>query len=356
METKEREKQRLLLMGCGAVGGVIAGGLLRAGYSLEIITHNGEIAEAIKADGLRVTTPEGTWTVPAIAHVHLDDVAGTFDAAYLAMKATGVEQSARQAAGRLSPGGYVVTLQNGVVEDCVAGILGRERVVGALVGWGATMHAPGVYEMTSRGELVVGELDGRVTPRIQQVKAVLDTAAPTTVATNIYGVLWSKLAINCVITTLGAVSGQLLGEMLRRRDVRRLALVLISEVIDVARAQDITLEPVGGTLDLAKLYLPPNRRTAGFSPDLVTKHAIILLVGIKFRRLKSSMLQSLERGRRPEIDFMNGYVVAKGREVSVDTPANGALAAMVREIEAGTRPITPDNLAELAAYTRRKDV
>jgi 2-dehydropantoate 2-reductase len=339
-------------MGCGAVGGVIAGGLLRAGHNLEIVTHNAQSAAAINTDGLRVTTPEGMWTVPATAHVHLDDVAGTFDAAYLAMKATEVEQSARAVAGRLSPEGYVVTLQNGVVEDRVAGILGRERVVGALVGWGTTMHAPGVYEMTSRGELVIGELDGRVTPRAQQVKAVLDAAAPTTVSTNIYGVLWSKLAINCVITTLGAVSGQLLGDMLRRRDVRRLALVLISEVVDVAQAQGITLEPVGGTLDLARLYLLPNRRAAGFSPNLVTKHVIILLVGIKFRRLKSSMLQSLERGRRPEIDFMNGYVVAKGREVSVDTPANAALTDMVCEIEVGTRSITPDNLAELAARIR----
>lgn len=355
MEIQKSDAPRLLLMGCGAVGGVIAGGLLRTGHNLEIVTHNAQIAEAINADGLRVTTPEGTWTVLATAHVRLDDVAGTFDTAYLAMKATEVEQSARAVAGRLSPEGYVVTLQNGVVEDCVAGILGRERVVGALVGWGATMHAPGVYEMTSRGELVVGELDGRVTPRVQQVKAVLDPAAPTTVSTNIYGVLWSKLAINCVITTLGAVSGQLLGDMLRRRAVRRLALVLISEVIDVAQAQGITLEPVGGTLDLARLYLPPGRRTTGFSPSLVMKHAIILLVGIKFRRLKSSMLQSLERGRRPEIDFMNGYVVAKGREVSVDTPANAALTDMVREIEAGARPITPDNLTELAAYARRKD-
>lgn len=118
--------------------------------------------------------------MPAIAHVHLDDVAGTFDAAYLAMKATEVEQSARAVAGRLSPEGYVVTLQNGVVEDCVAGILGRERVVGALVvGWGATMHVPGVYEMT-----------------------------------------------------------------------------LISEVIDVAQAQGITLEPVGGTPDSRRTTWP----------------------------------------------------------------------------------------------------
>lgn len=348
------DNQRLLLMGCGAVGGVIAGGLLRAGHDLTIVTHNEEIARAVSTDGLQVTTPEGAWTVPGTAHAHLEEVEGTFDAAYLAMKATGVEGAAQGVARRLSPEGYAVTLQNGVVEDRVAGILGRDRVVGALVGWGATMHAPGVYEMTSRGELVVGELDGQLTPRVQALEAVLEAVAPVTVSTNIYGVLWSKLAINCATSAPGAVSGLLLGQILRRREARRLGLAIVSEVIDVAQALGITLEPVGGTLDLTRLYLPPERRNGGIGLDLVAKHAIMLLVGLRFRKLKSSMLQSLERGRRPEIDTMNGYVVDRGQEAAVATPANRALTAMLREIAAGQRPITPGNLTELAAQVRAR--
>ena len=341
--------ERLLLMGCGSVGGVIAGGLLRAGHEVTIVTHNEEISRAINADGLRFATPEGRWTVPTTTHTRLDEVTGTFDAVYLAMKNTGVEQAALDVAGYLSPGGYVVTLQNGVAEDRVGIILGREKVIGALVGWGATMHAPGVYEMTSRGELVVGELDGQVTPRVQRLKATLDAVALTTVSTNIYGVLWSKLAINCFITALGAATGQLLGEMLLHSAIRRLALVIASEVVDVAEAHGVSLEPVGGTLDLYRLYLPPARRAGGFGLDLIVKHAIMLVVGFKFRRLKSSMLQSLERGRRPEIDFMNGYVVERGREKGVPTPANAALTALVHEIEVGTRPISPGNLESLCA-------
>jgi 2-dehydropantoate 2-reductase len=263
------------------------------------------------------------------------------------MKGTEVEQATRDVAGKLAPEGYVVTLQNGVVEDRVGAIVGRDRVVGALVGWGATMHAPGVYEMTSEGELVVGGLDGLRSPRVEQLKAALDSAAPTRISENIYGVLWSKLAINCTITTLGAVTGQLLGEMLQRAAIRRISLSIISEALDVANAQGISLEPVGGTLDLQRLYLPLERRAGGSGLDLISKHAIILAVGIKFRRLKSSMLQSLERGRRPEIDFLNGYVAEQGREKGVDTPVNAALTAMVHEIEAGTRTISPDNLGEL---------
>jgi 2-dehydropantoate 2-reductase len=137
--------------------------------------------------------------------------------------------------------------------------------------------------------------------------------------------------------------------MLRRRDVRRLALAVISEVVDVARACGVTLEPVAGTLDLQRLYLPPARRRGGLAPDLLVKHTIMLAVGLKFRRLKSSMLQSLERGRYPEIDFMNGYVADRAGQAGLAAPLNTALAAMVREIAGGTRPITPANLAALPA-------
>ena len=354
MTSHTNEGQRLLLMGCGGVGGVIAGGLLRAGHDVTIITHNEEICRAINADGLRITTPNNQWTVPATAHVYLNGAKGPrfdqIDAVYLAMKGTDVEQAARDVESHLAPEGYVVTFQNGVVEDRVSAILGRERVVGALVGWGATMHAPGVCEMTSRGEIVVGELDGQLTPRVHQLKATLDAVAPTTTSANIYGILWSKLTINCATSATGAVTGQLLGKMLWRNDGRRLALTIFSEVVDVAKAHGISLEPVGGTLDVHQLYLPPHRRGRGVGLDLIAKHAIMLVVGSKFRRLKSSMLQSIERGRRPEIDFLNGYVVERGREKGVPTPANAALTAMVREIEAGTRQISPDNLEELLRY------
>lgn len=152
---------------------------------------------------------------------------------------------------------------------------------------------------------------------------------------------------NCVITTLGAVTGQLLGEMLRQRRIRRLGLEIIGEVMDVAQAHGVVLEPVGGTLDLNRLYLPPDGREGGFRLDLMPKHAIMRLVGLRFRHLKSSMLQSLERGRRTEIEFMNGYVADKGQAVGVPALVNEALATMVREIEAGARPISPGNLKSL---------
>ena len=347
MESATRSQERLLLMGCGSVGGVIAGGLLHSGCDVTIVTNNEEITHAINNYGLRVITPKEETTVPAQVYTHLQDLDGTFDSILLAMKATDVEQAVHDAATYLSPNGYVVTLQNGIVEDRIGEILGRECVIGALIGWGATMRKPGVYDMTSPGEIIVGELDGRITPRAQGLQSILEKTNPTTLSDNIYGVLWSKLAINCTITTLGAVTGQLLGEMLNRRSVRRLALLITSEVIDVAKSYRISLEPVGGTLEIERLYLPADRRQGGLGMDIILRHIIMFAVGFKFRRLKSSMLQSLERGRRAEIEFMNGYVVEKGRQLGLSTPINAALTAMVHEIESGNRSINPKNLNEL---------
>ena len=363
MPTDPERKPRILLMGCGAVGGVLAGGLIRAGHDLTIVTHNAAITQALHTEGLHLATPAGRLTVPAetlvgkdhdrVAHTDLVTVDGPFDIALLAMKATGLEQALQSVVALLRPGGYVVTLQNGIVEEGVAGIVGRERVIGALVGWGATMTTPGIYEMTSRGDTVIGELDGAATERVRALKQILEAATPTTISANIYGALWSKLAINCAITTLGATTGQLLGQMLRRANVRRLALAIVSEVIDVADANRVALEPVAGTLDVHRLYLSPEQRTGGFTPGLLLKHTIMGMVGLKFRRLKASMLQSLERGRRPEIDFLNGYVVARGREAGVPTPVNAALVAMVNEIAAGTREIAPENLQALMPLVGR---
>jgi 2-dehydropantoate 2-reductase len=344
---------RIMMMGCGAVGGVIAAGLLGAGYDVTLVTHNPSISDAISNNGLHLVTPAGRRTLPAAvcagACPDLSGVEGWYDIALMSMKATGVEEATRDVLPLLSPNGYVVTLQNGIVEDRVAELAGRDRVIGAVVGWGATMHKPGIYEMTSRGETVIGELDGSVTDRVTDLQRILSAAAPTSVSANITGVLWSKLAINCAITTLGAITGQTLGTLLRRRPARRLALAIVSEVLDTAAAYGVALEPVGGTLDLGRLYLRPERRRGGLRPAQIPQHLVMRVVGLKFRKLRSSMLQSLERGREPQIAFLNGYIETRAREIGVPTPTNTALTLMVREIAAGARQISPGNLTDLLA-------
>ncbi|PJF23238.1 MAG: 2-dehydropantoate 2-reductase [Phototrophicales bacterium] len=335
--------ESILIEGIGGIGGVVAARMILHGYDPILVTNNPEITTAINTNGLQITTPEGAATVPAQAYTYLTDLPSDaqFDVAYLIMKATGVLDAVRQTIPLLKPEGYVVTFQNGIVEDAVAEIIGKERVVSGIIGWGGTMHAPGVYEKTSIGTTHIGELDGQITDRLRTLEKAMATSAKVVVTTNIRGALWSKLAINCTITTIGALTGDTLGVMLQDKRMRRAFLRAYSEVIDTAEASGVTLERIATNPKL--LYVPPN---AGQLTWWI-KDLLVRFVGRKYGKLKSSSLQSLERGRKTEIDYLNGYVVEQAKRVNVPTPVNAALVQMIKQIEAGERPIQRANLDDL---------
>ncbi len=337
----------LLIEGIGGIGGVMAARLIEAGFTPTLVTHNPAISAAINRDGLRLRQSGGKAVTPAQACITLEEAAdlGPFDAAYLVMKADAVVETARQTLPLLTDEGYIVTFQNGIVEDAVADAIGGGRVVAGTIGWGGTMHTPGLYEQTSPGQTHVGELDGPVSPRVRALGEVLRAVMPVDVSDNMRGVLWSKLAINSTINTPGAITGQPLGVMLHRRAVRDLFLRIYREVVDTANALDIRLEKIAA--DPYLLYLPPNAGPlTTLLKDLVTR-----LVGRRYGRIKSSSLQSLERGRKTEVAYLNGYVTAQAAAVGVETPVNAALVEMVYEIENGARPIDPANLDELLTQT-----
>lgn len=336
--------QRILIEGIGGVGGVVAGGLIRAGLTPVLVTGNPDITRVIEDRGLRVRTPHGEERVRAQVHTCLEDVPreAPFDVAYLIMKAASVVKSARATAALLErDAGFVVTFQNGIVEDDVAAAIGAHRVVSAIVGWGATMHAPGDVERTSEGALHVGELDGQSGPRVQRLAGTLEAVTPVVSSDNIRGALWSKLAINCMITSGGAVTGETLGAMLQREDARRTFLCIYREVLDTAGACGIRLERIAANPRL--LYLPAG---AG-ALHRGLKDVFVRFIGRRYGALKSSSLQSLERGRKTEVDYLNGYVVARAEEAGVPVPLNRALVAMIKEIEAGDRRLSTENVGDL---------
>lgn len=335
--------ERILIEGIGGIGGVVAAKLIAAGYAPVLVTNNPAITTAIQRDGLRLTTPEGSTSVQATVYTTLGEVPADqrFDAAYLIMKANGVIAAAGQTLPLLKTDGYLVTFQNGLVEDAVAAVVGTERVIGATVGWGGTMHSPGVYEKTSPGATHIGELDGHISERVQRLGAALEHSAPVEISANMRGVLWSKLALNCAITTMGAVIGETIAGTLSDARLRRLCLRAYAEVVDTAEAHGITLERIAANPKL--LYLKPG--TGGL--QALIKDLIVRYVGRKYGRVKASMLQSLERGRKTEIDFLNGYAVRKAAEVGIAAPVNAALTTLIQEIEDGTRQISKENIADL---------
>jgi 2-dehydropantoate 2-reductase len=116
---------------------------------------------------------------------------------------------------------------------------------------------------------------------------------------------------------------------MQQRMVRRLALELMTEVVEVARAEKVKLEKVSGTLDLEWMALSPEERRLTGSPGLLARHSMLLAVGFRYRRLKSSMLGALERGRPPAVEFLNGEVVERGQQHGISTPVNASVRELV---------------------------
>jgi 2-dehydropantoate 2-reductase len=327
---------RIAVIGCGGIGGVLAATLTRAGADVTPVVGNPAIARALAEHGYRVRELDGSaWSV-APAHPPIltgDEAREPFDVAFLVTQSTTMEQALLATKARLADGAVVVTCQNGLPEERARALVGN-RVVGCVVGWGASMVEPGVYQRTSRCVCVLGRPSADA-PDPAPLAALLEAASPATVAGDLAGVRWSKLAINCVTTTIGAIGGVPLGRLLSHRHARRLALEVFAEVAEVAAASGVQVEPVGGTLPIDKVAISDAERALSFgSPSLAFKHSMLLAVGLKYRRLRSSMLYALERGRPPEIDFLNGEIVRRGAALGVPTPVNAALVAEVRAIEA----------------------
>lgn len=328
-------KPRVLLMGCGGIGGILGAALAKEDRDLVAVTHNEEIAAAINQRGFDVIDEAQRTQVPARAHVSIPAGCGRFDFVFLATQPPQIEEAASAAAALLAPDGAMVCFQNGLCEQRVANLVGAEHTLGAIVAWGGSMTAPGVYERTSAGGFVIGRLDGRQDPRLAVLRRLLEPIGPVDITDNLAGSRWSKLAINCAISSLGTIGGDRLGALLRYRFARRLGLEVMTEAVAVATACDIQLEKVAGTIDLEWIALTEADTVGPGSPSLMAKHALLLAVGAKFRRLRSSMLAAIERGREPAVDYLNGEVVTRGVSRGIATPINARVRAMIHAIARG---------------------
>jgi 2-dehydropantoate 2-reductase len=337
------KNHRIAVIGAGAIGGTTAAFLAKAGWNVELVCKHQETVERAANAGLHVFGVRGDHVLKVKAVRDISDLSAGIDTVLLATKATDCADAAGALLPLLKENTAVVSLQNGICEDAIAAVVGRDRVIGCVVGWGATMHGPGELEVTSEGEFVIGSLDGRPDNRLALLKQMLDDVVPTRVSSNIMGELYSKLIINSCINSLGVIAGLRLGELLAHGTVRRVFVQIMREAMAVAEAMKITVEPGGG----GKLDYYRFLADRSFLGDL-WRHLLIRIIGFKYRRIRSSSLQSLERGRVTEVDFLNGYICDRGKEYGVPTPVNDSVVAMIKQIEAGTRKIALENLTDPA--------
>jgi 2-dehydropantoate 2-reductase len=350
------ERTRIVVAGCGGIGGLIAARLSLAGQDVTGVARNPTIAAQIREHGLSADFHKVGVQVARLPVVAAVEELGDqrFDIAVLAVPPDACEQAAAQLEPYLKPGAPLICCANGLVEERLSATIAAERLVGAVVTFGGTTDGPGRVRQTSAGGFVLGQLPQVSTDDKRAFAArTLETAWPVWMTDNLAGVRWSKLAINCAVSSIGTVGGDRLGALMRYRFVRRLALEVMTEVVAVARAEQVSLEPVAGTLNLDWLALPERDLERRGSPGLFARHSVLLAVGVKFRNMRSSMLSALERGRTPPVDYLNGEVVARGVKHGVPTPINAALVEAVHGLSASKGKSSLAGLRALHDRTRK---
>ena len=338
---------RIGIIGAGAIGCVVGGLLTKAGHDVTLVDQWPEHIETMKQHGLRLSGTCGEHTIPVKAlHIHeLQGVATPFEAIFVSVKSYDTEWAAQMALAYLEqPDGVVVDFQNGVNDERVASVVGKARCLGCVITIGAGMYEPGHAMRTDSGSVgfKIGEHDGRDTPRAQALAKVMNDVAGTKVTTNLWGERWSKLAVNCMANPLAGLSGLGSAEVRTAPIPRRIAIHVAAEVIQVGRAAGHEVEPIYG-ID-ARRFVDAAQGKGWDAVEADMAASVKFLTGGR-----PSMLQDVMKGRRTEIDYLNGYVTQQGKRLGVATPVNDAVVAAVRQHGVGTLKPDPKNLEPLLA-------
>lgn len=329
---------RSAIYGAGSLGTILGAYIMKNGGEIDLINRNRAHVAALKSRGAIVT---GTVSFSQKVNAYTpEEMTGIYDVIFLMTKQQHNREVVTSLKDYLADDGVIVTLQNGIPEMEIADIVGENRVLGATVAWGATMTGPGVCELTSSPDSLtfsLGSFSSAVNRHFNDVKGLLELMGPVEVDTNFIGTRWSKLLINSAFSGMSAVLGCTFGEAAGNRRSRRIVQTLIKECIDVCSAGGIRIEPIQGK-DVVKLldYSNPVRKAFSFFiiPIAIRKHA----------RLKASMLQDLEKGKKTEVDAINGAVSAYGRKIGFPTPVNDRVVEIIHRIEDGKLAPSFENL------------
>lgn len=330
---------RLFFMGAGAIGSYLGGFLARAGHDVTLVDMWPAQVEAIRKDGIAIAGPHEPFVAhPTALHLHeaqrLED---DFDIVFIAMKSYDTAWSTRFAARFLGPDGYVVSAQNCWNDPVIAAIVGPERAVALVMSrisvavWEPGKVERGAEKGSSTGYYVfrAGEHDGRITPRVTALAGILsvvDAAQPTD---NIPGERWAKLSQNCMSNPVQAMSGMGALEIASTPQGRQIAIRLAAESARVGLKLGYAVPKFGG--------VEAGKWAEADRGDVYEElNALLTPKDGTGRNWRSSMAQDVAKGRRSEIDFMNGFVVAQGETAGVPTPVSAAVVEMMRQVDAGT--------------------
>ena len=294
------------------------------------------------------------FTVPVRA-LHLTDVQQLakekpVDIAFVCTKSYDTAWATMMIRQYLAPDGYVVSLQNCMNEETIAGVVGWGKTLGCIAS-SITVNLPEPGHIhrgagkhgAAHTVFRAGEVHGRVTPRAEEVCRLVGTADSAKVTDNLWGERWSKLVANVMGNGLSACTGLPGGQMLQNEPIRRFATRLGSEAIRVGQALGYALEEI--------LHVPPETIARAGEGD---EAAMGVYDEQRFKDAKKtageqrpSMGQDMQKGRRTEIEFLNGFVVREGEKVGLPCRANAVLTDIVKRVEKGELKPDPRHITEL---------
>jgi 2-dehydropantoate 2-reductase len=332
---------RICVLGAGAIGCSVSADLTAAGHAVTVVDVWPAQIDAIRAGGIRVEMIDRELHARPEA-LHLFELAGSsrvFDVILLACKSNDHRWLAELAASHLAPEGCLVALQNGMNDESLCGIIGRERVVGCVIELSAETFTPGLVKRNTAPErtwFALGELDGTLTPRLAALAELLGHSARVDISRNIAGAKWSKLIANSM--TMGPFG--LLG--LYNKDATQLpgmfdiSVRLGRESLDVGQALGYRIEPVFGLSEAE--FQGTNEEKI-----LIAMKTLMGHIG----RGRTAPIHDHIKGRPSEIRYINGVVCTEGRRLGIPTPANDAVVEIDRRINDGSLPMDRSNFERL---------
>jgi 2-dehydropantoate 2-reductase len=302
---------KFAILGAGALGSAIGGVLTEAGHDVLLITRNAAHVAAINAKGLVLRTAGIDRTVAARATTSAQGQPPV-DCVIVLVKSAQTHDAMAASQSLLGADSSVLSLQNGLGhEDILASVVGQQRVLIGKTYVGGQIIAPGHVICGHLGkDTAIGELDGRLSPRVQAIADAMSHAClATTISDNILGTVWDKLFINVATGAISGLTGLAYGDLYQMPQLQATGVAAVAEAMRVAKARGV--------------------RTSITDPLQAWRKAGAGLPA----EFKPSILQTLQRGVRTEVDYINGAVVTLGAQLGVPTPVNSTLLACIQGLE-----------------------
>ncbi|MAM11334.1 MAG: 2-dehydropantoate 2-reductase [Rhizobiaceae bacterium] len=319
----------VLIWGAGAIGGVLGACFARAGHDVHMVDIVPDHVEAMRTAGLRIEGPVEAFThvLPASTP---DELEGEFERVFLAVKAHHTAEALEMLIPHLAPGGYVVSAQNGLNEKVIAERIGAGKTVGCFVNFGADWLEPGRILYGNRAAVAVGELDGRMTPRVAEVHSLLSLVEPDAVATdNIWGYLWGKMGYGALLfcTALTPLS---MSDAMARPEHRVVYEKLGHEVMTLAAAEGVNPLGFNGFDPAAFLTADPDGMRIAIEKMVAHNR--------KTAKTHSGIWRDLAvRKRKTEVDAQIGTMIPLAASHGLAVPALARMVDLIHAIEDGKR-------------------